>query len=129
MIAVDTNVVVRMLAKDDPRQTASARALFGSGEIWISKTVLIETAWVLGKTYDFDEESIQAAFIGLLGLPNVQVEDEAAVADALALFREGLEFPDALHLCSRPPGATFASFDKALVKRAQRAGVADISAL
>jgi predicted nucleic-acid-binding protein len=129
MIAVDTNVVVRMLAKDDPRQTASARTLFGSGDIWISKTVLIETAWVLQKTYDFDEESIQAALIGLLGLANVRVEDEAAVAEALALFGEGLEFPDALHLCSRPTGAEFASFDKALVKRAHRACVARVRGL
>lgn len=129
MIAVDTNVVVRILARDDPRKTASARTLFGSGEIWISKTVLIETAWVLEKTYAFDEQSIQAAFIGLLGLANVQVEDESTVAEALTLFGEGLEFFDALHLCSRPTGAEFASFDKALVKRAHRAGAARVRGL
>ena len=46
MTAVDTNVVVRLLAQDDPKQTAAARALFSAGSIWIAKTVLLETAWV-----------------------------------------------------------------------------------
>jgi hypothetical protein len=39
----------------------------------------------------------------------------------------GLEFANALHLCSRPPGAPFVSFDQSFVRAAQRAGVSDIS--
>jgi hypothetical protein len=63
----------------------------------------------------------------LLGLENVHAEDESSVAAALALTTRGIEFADALHLCSRPPGAAFVSFDKSFVQRARRAGVSDIS--
>ena len=46
MTAVDTNVVVRLLTEDHPKQTAAARSLFAAGPIWIAKTVLLETGWI-----------------------------------------------------------------------------------
>src|ERR1700730_15271 len=105
MIAVDTNVVVRLLTEDDPKQAAAARSLFGAGPIWIGKTVLLETGWVLRSLYGFEESAIRDAFIKLLGLKNVHTEDEPAVAAALALAVHGIELADALHLSSRPAGA------------------------
>ena len=39
MTAVDTNVVVRLLTGDDPRQALAAKSLFAAGPIWIAKTV------------------------------------------------------------------------------------------
>ena len=127
MIAVDTNVVVRLLTGDDPKQAAAARSLFAAGPIWIAKTVLLETGWVLRSLYGFEESAICDAFTKLLGLKNVQVEDESSLAAALTLTASGIELADAMHLSSRPPGAKFVSFDKAFVKRAIRAGVPDIS--
>ena len=127
MIAVDTNVLVRLLTGDDSRQEAAARSLFTREPIWIAKTVLLETGWVLHSLYGLEETEIRAAFTKLLGLENVHAEDESSVAAALALTTRGIEFADALHLCSRPPGAAFVSFDKSLVQRARRAGVSDIS--
>ena len=127
MIAVDTNVLVRLLTGDDSRQEAAARSLFTREPIWIAKTVLLETGWVLHSLYGLEETEIRAAFTKLLGLENVHAEDESSVAAALALMTRGIEFADALHLCSRPPGAAFVSFDKSLVQRARRAGVSDIS--
>jgi hypothetical protein len=59
----------------------------------------------------------------------VQAEDEPAVAAALALTARGIQFADALHLASRPPGASFVTFDKAFVRRAKRAAVSDISGI
>jgi predicted nucleic-acid-binding protein len=129
MVAVDTNVLVRLLTGDDPTQEAVARVLFASGPVWIAKTVFLETAWVLSRLYEFEDGAIRDAFTKLLGLRNVHMEDEAAVAAALALTTQGLEIADALHLTSRPPGATFTSFDKSLVRRAKRAGVANVSGL
>ena len=126
MIAVDTNVLVRLLTGDDSKQEA-ARSLFAREPIWIAKTVLLETGWVLRSLYGLEEAEILAAFTKLLGLENVQAEDESSVAAALALTTRGIEFADALHLCSRPPGAAFVSFDKSFVQRARRAGVSDIS--
>jgi predicted nucleic-acid-binding protein len=126
MTAVDTNVLIRLLTGDNTPQQAMARELFDSGPIWISKTVLLETAWVLESLYGFKESMIRDALTRLLGLRNVSVEDASSVATALALTAENIEFADALHLASRPEGAVFVSFDKAFVKRANRAGVSGV---
>lgn len=127
MVAVDTNVLVRLLTGDDPAQARAARALFSRERIWLAKTVLLETAWVLRSLYGFDEGAIGDAFTKLLGLKNVEAEDEAGLAAALALTGRGVEFADALHLSSRPEGAGFVTFDKAFVRRAKRAGAAGIA--
>jgi predicted nucleic-acid-binding protein len=129
MIAVDTNVLVRLLTGDEPKQTAAARSLFASEAIWIAKTVLLETGWVLRSLYGFEESAIRDAFTKLFGLKNVHAEDESSVAAALALMTRGIEFADALHLSSRPPEAVFVSFDKSFVQRARRARVSGISAM
>lgn len=129
MTAVDTNVLVRVLTGDHPRQALAARTLFASGQIWIAKTVLLETAWVLRSAYGFDEAAICAAFAKLLGLENVVAEDAQSVAAALRLTGSGLDFADALHVTSSPPGVRLASFDKALLRRAKRAGIAGVSGL
>jgi predicted nucleic-acid-binding protein len=129
MIAVDTNVLVRLLTGDDPEQQAIARLAFVSGQVWITKTVLMETGWVLNSLYKFEQTAIKDAFTKLLGLRNVRVESEAEVAAALALTDQGLELADALHLSCRPHGTFFVSFDKSSVKRAKRAGVPNVSTL
>jgi predicted nucleic-acid-binding protein len=127
MTAVDTNVLVRLLTADHPEQAAAARSVFSSGPVWVAKTVLLETAWVLRSLYGFEERMIRDAFSKLLGLDNLQVEDEPAVASALALTDHGIEFADALHLSSRPAGVAFVSFDRSFVRRAQRAGAPAVS--
>lgn len=129
MIAVDTNVLVRLLTDDDPKQAAAATALVAANPIWIAKTVLLETVWVLRSQYGFEDDSIGEAFAELLGLENVHVEGSLQVAAALILSAGGVDFADALHLCSRPPDAAFASFDRAFIRRAKRAGIADVSAI
>jgi predicted nucleic-acid-binding protein len=125
MIAVDTNIVVRLLTEDDPRQSATAKTIFAGGAIWIAKTVLLETAWVLESGYAYTEHTIRQAFTGLLGLKNVHVESKPALIAALGM--DGVQLADAIHLSSRPEGASFVTFDRAFVKHATRAGVRDIS--
>jgi predicted nucleic-acid-binding protein len=129
MIAVDTNVLVRLLTCDDPKQAMAARAVILRDSVWVAKTVILETAWVLGSIYAFDEAAVVDALTKFLGLDNVQAEDEPAVAAALALTAHGIEFADALHLTSRPPGASFVTFDKAFVRCAKRAAVSGISGI
>jgi predicted nucleic-acid-binding protein len=129
VVAVDTNVLVRLLTGDERNQAAAARRLFATEQIWIAKTVLLETGWVLRSLYGFQEGAIREAFTKLLGLKNVRAEDESAVAAALALTAHGVEFADAMHLGSRPPGAQFVSLDKSFVRRAKRARASNISAL
>jgi len=89
--------------------------------------VLLETAWVLGSLYGYPEGAVRDAFIKLLGLRNVHVEDEPSIAAALTLTAQGIDFADALHISSRPPGAAFVSFDRSFVRRAKRASVAGVS--
>ena len=60
MRAVDTNVLVRLLARDDPKQTAAAEAFVVNGA-WISHIVLVETIWVLTSVYERDPQQIVTA--------------------------------------------------------------------
>jgi len=66
MVAVDTNVLVRLLTGDEPEQAAATRRLFASEPIWIAKTVLLETGWVLRGLYGFEESEIRDGFTKLL---------------------------------------------------------------
>jgi predicted nucleic-acid-binding protein len=127
MIAVDTNVVVQLLTGGHVKRGTAARSLFASEPIWIAKTVLLETGWVLRSLYGFGESDISDALTKSLGLKNVRVEDESSVAAALALTAHGIDLANAMHLSSRPPEASFVSFDKPFVQRAKRAGVTAIS--
>ena len=129
MIAVDTNVVVRLLTGDDARQAARAAALFRAEEIWLSKSVILETEWVLRSLYYFRVDRICAAMLALTSLPTVRVEDPAAVFRALEWTSSGMDFPDALHFASRGESARFVSFDEKLVKRAKGLGVSGVALL
>jgi predicted nucleic-acid-binding protein len=129
MTAVDTNVVVRLLTGDDPKQAAAARSLFAAGPIWIANTVFLETAWVLRSLYGFDETAIRNAFTRLLGLANVHTAGDDSMAAAISLTQHGVEIADAMHLSCRPPGARFVTFDKAFVRRANLAGASKVALL
>ncbi len=120
MIAVDTNVLVRFLVSDDLKQAARAASLIRSTPIWISKTVLLETEWVLRSLYEFSPIARAGALRALAGLRTVFLEDELAVAKALDWSKAGLDFADALHLASVGDAKQFATFDQKLVKQAKR---------
>jgi predicted nucleic-acid-binding protein len=120
MVSVDTSVIVRLLMADDPKQTAAAALLFSKETIWLSKTVVLETAWVLRSMYGQTQLEICALLEGLLGLPNVRPEESATILAMLAMARSGIDLADAIHLASTPAGTDFLSFDKKLVRRAQR---------
>jgi predicted nucleic-acid-binding protein len=122
-------VLVRLLTGHDPKRATAAKALFAAGPIWIAKTVLLETAWVLRSLYGFQDAAIVDALTKLLGLQNVHAENESSVAAALSMAAHGIGFADALHLSARPPAATFVSFDRAFVRRAKRAGASDFADL
>ena len=121
MLAVDTNVVIRFLIEDDPAQHKRAVALFRAHTIWLSKTVLLETEWVLRSAFDLPAADIARALHGLIRLPGVRCEDPHAVRSAIEALSAGIDFADALHLAaSRQADEGFASFDARFVKRARR---------
>ncbi len=123
MIAADTNVVVRLLVNDDPGQTARARRLFETETIYLPKTVLLETEWVLRRLYRLASQQIIRSIDLLISLPNVEAEDEPLLRQALAWNQNGMDFADALHLASSRRATRFATFDRALIKAAPPTGL------
>ena len=119
-LAVDTNIVVRLLVADDEQQAARARRLFEANEVWIGVTVLLEAAWVLTSVYELTAKQTAAALMSLLGLPNVRVENPGIVASALNASEHGLDFADALHLLRAPDGAEFTTCDRGLAKSGRK---------
>jgi predicted nucleic-acid-binding protein len=119
MIAVDTNLLVRLLTKDDPGQAKRAAKIMGSEDILIPKTVMLETEWVLRHAYGIDKKAIVEGFKKMMGLRNVSVEDQQTVSQAVSWYESGLDFADALHLASSTRANRFVTFDNALIKRAQ----------
>jgi len=121
MKGVDTNVLVRLLVRDDVGQARRARAIVEGGPVWIPKTVLLETEWVLRYTYGFERAAVNQALAKVCGLPQVVVEDAMNVAQALSWHAGGFDFADALHLASSPGARVFYTFDRSLVRKARKA--------
>lgn len=122
MIAIDTNVLVRLFVADDEVQAARVARLMGSSpSVFVPKTVVLELVWVLEAVYRLQRPNILRVLEALAGLENVEIEDRSTVENAVTLFRQGFEdFADALHLCSCAQAAEFVTFDKKLQSRARR---------
>ena len=120
MIAVDTNLLVRILTNDDPIQARRAVKILKSDDIYIPKTVLLETEWVLRHAYEVGRSAIAVGFQKLLGLPNVSVEDPDSIYQAISWYENKFDFADALHLASSRRCESFATFDSSLIKKAQQ---------
>ena len=120
MIAVDTNILFRVLTKDDPVQAKRAAQLMEDNTIFIAKTVILETEWVLRHAYAIERNTIYQAFLKLFGLPNVHVEDPKSLFRAIRWYEAGLDFVDALHLASVLKAETFATFDKMMIRKASK---------
>jgi predicted nucleic-acid-binding protein len=120
MISVDTNLLVRILTNDDPSQARRAVKILKSDDIYIPKTVLLETEWVLRHAYEIGSSDIAVGFQKLLGLPNVSVEDPDSIYQAISWYENKFDFADALHLASSRRCESFATFDSSLIKKAQQ---------
>jgi predicted nucleic-acid-binding protein len=120
MIAVDTNLLVRILTNDDPIQARRAAKVLQSDDIFIPKTVILETQWVLHYAYEIDKADIISGLQKLLGLSNIYPENAETVAQAISWYQKGLDFTDALHLASSRGSDKFATFDIAFAKKARR---------
>ncbi len=122
MIALDTNVIVRVLTNDDPEQARRAGSLLASEQVHLPKTVVLETEWVLRHAYHLDRAVISDSLRKLLGLPTVFAEDPDTVAQALDWYDEAMDFAEALHLsAAREAGvSSFATFDREFARKAAK---------
>lgn len=119
MIAVDTNVIVRLLTKDNEAQFKAARKLFSTEDIFVADTVILEVEWVLRYAYDFEPPQICAAFRKLFGLTNVRLANAQVVAEAIGWHESGLDFADSFHLALSRQNTVLKTFDDKFIKRAK----------
>jgi predicted nucleic-acid-binding protein len=84
--AIDTNVLVRLITRDDAKQVAAAEAFVATGA-WVPHLAIAEAAWVLDAVYDRDPDAIASAVEMLLHHEHLSVQDAEVVAAAVAQFR------------------------------------------
>lgn len=87
MRAVDTNVLVRLMTRDDARQVVVAEAFVASGA-WVPHLAVAEATWVLAALYDRKPEAIATAVEMLLSHEYLTLQDSEAVAAAVVQFRK-----------------------------------------
>jgi predicted nucleic-acid-binding protein len=119
MRAVDTNVIVRLVVRDDTNQVAAAEAFVANGA-WVPHLALAEATWVLASVYDRDAAAIATAVEMLMNHQQLTLQDEDAVAAAVEQFRRRptVGFSDCLRVAvSRKAGhGPLGTFDRDLGK-------------
>ena len=125
-VSVDTNILVRALVRDDPRQGESAaRLLRRASMIAVATPCLCELVWVLRRVYGFPPSAVSAAIRTLLAARNVETNRPAAEV-GLAMVDAGGDFADGVIAYEGQwlGAETFVSFDKKAVDVLKAQGVA-----
>jgi predicted nucleic-acid-binding protein len=119
MRAIDTNVLVRLITRDDSRQANSAESFIAQGA-WVSILALTEATWVLATVYELPPQDLATAVEMLLNHRDLVLQDTEAITAALELFRAkpALGFSDCLMLqLARKAGhLPLGTFDRNLAK-------------
>ena len=119
MRAIDANVLVRIITRDDPRQAVSADNFIHKGA-WVSVLALAEAMWVLAAVYDRSPAELATAGEMMLNHRDLVLQDADAVSAALDLFRErpALGFSDCLmvELARKAGHLPIGTFDRTLAK-------------
>ena len=117
MRAIDPNVVVRLIVRDDPRQIASAES-FIQGGAWASVLALAEATWVLTTVYKLSSSDLATGVEMLLSHHDLVLQDPETVVVALKMFRAkpALGFSDCLmlHLARKAGHLPLGTFDRKL---------------
>ena len=121
MVALDTNVIVRYLVRDDPEQAAAARELVErltpENPGFICREAMVETAWVLKRVYRFSRAQISETLVDLTASESIVVERSEEVAAAAYRYGEGgAEFADLMILSAavRAGAGPLHTFDRKL---------------
>ena len=124
--SLDTNVLVRLIVRDDEEQTEVAARLLDqhvrrSQTLWIPITVVLELEWVLRSRYTFAKAEVIRAVASLLKTMELVFESEGALEQALASYEDGsADFGEYLHLALAQYGQAlpFWTFDAKASKAA-----------
>nr|VFJ59280.1 MAG: Predicted nucleic-acid-binding protein, contains PIN domain [Candidatus Kentron sp. DK] len=122
MIAFDTNLLVRLAVNDDLSQAEIAERLLDTRQVFIPRTVLLETEWVLRSVYKKSRAEISDFLDKTLITENLVVENSREVANALEWYGLGADFADAMHLCMCGE-ARIHTFDADFCKAAKESGL------
>jgi predicted nucleic-acid-binding protein len=128
IIIADTNILARIVTKDDKSQfEATQRAFLSATKIVVPVVVFCELAWLLRSRYKCDSKFIAMAIRGILANSKVVAEDDTVLA-GLQMLENGGDFADGVvqytgSLLAGGP-STFASFDQAAVSRFVARGIA-----
>jgi predicted nucleic-acid-binding protein len=119
-IAVDTNILVRLLARDDTHQWQLALKLLAENVLVVGSTVLLETEWVLKSQFGYSRQTVATLLGGLAELENLQFQEPDRVLVSLRAFHAGMDFADAMHVAGAADIETFVTFDRDLARRARQ---------
>ena len=125
MIAIDTNVLVRLLVVDDSAQCEAARALVEQNRVLLLRTVLLEAEWVLRSRFGLARTLIHKFLAGLADTSGFAIEADHATRRAIDAYGRGVDFADALH--STATAFAFHTFDARLLKQRRRIADAEIA--
>ena len=117
IVSVDTNVIIRLLTKDDNSQFQLSLKLFQEQNIFICDTVILEVEWVLRFAYKFSPSQINKALQNLFALPNVHLTNANVIAGVLNWHQLGLDFADAFHLAQSQQCSRFYTFDRQFLRK------------
>jgi len=120
LISLDTNLLVRVITRDDPKQAEAALKRMEGQALFLPKTALLELEWVLRHTYQLSRETIAHTFTGLLDLQQLRIEDLSSVTRACAWHAKGMDFADALHLASSHSAERLITFDRRFSQQARK---------
>lgn len=120
MKALDTNVLARLLLKDNLTQFKKAQTLLASdAQFTAPVTVILELVWVL-ESNDCSPSEICHGLGLLMNLHNFKPAHEHVIRKALTAYANGLDFADALHLGLSQKEEVLLTFDKSFVKQASQ---------
>lgn len=123
LIAVDTNIMIRLAMRDDEIQYQKVMSLLIDNQFFISTTVQLEIEWVLRSRYKQSSQQISDFLILLLQKTKIVCERENELANAISWYRLGADFADALHLANANT-LSFYTFDERFCKIAIKQGIA-----
>ena len=122
MIALDTNVLARLVTNDDPVQARQSVSLIDTGNaLFVPLTVTLELEWVLRGAYALDKPAIVRSFEALLSVRNMNFERQSDIQQALQYYQSGFDFADALHHAGTTGCKALATFDRKFEKLAAKA--------
>jgi predicted nucleic-acid-binding protein len=122
MIAIDTNILVRIFVADDERQMHAARNLIAGlqdSKVFLSNIVLVEFVWVLIRSYKQPKPFVIDLVNQLVASDDFEIENLPAVLFALTVYGDGkADFSDCLIFAvAKLAGAgKLYSFDRAAAK-------------